>query len=218
MKRSVLRSTAVSFAAFATFSFAVLAGCHDKSGAPNADAGATDAASLVDASDDASAASSDASTTTEAAPGDAATDDARDFGAPTASNDDLAQRMRHLLEAIAQNNPDLANDVLFPREAYVAARDARDPSKAWDKKIAGHFRSTIERLHTRIKGVDRAKFVSFELGKSATQVQPKKHEFKKPIWRMRHSKLTFTIDGKTHSLHVAEMVGWRGNWYITRLR
>ncbi|MCL2779030.1 MAG: hypothetical protein FWD73_13595 [Polyangiaceae bacterium] len=197
--------------------FMVHAGCHDKAGAPNADAGAADAttaAGIIDTSNDASNAPGDASTTTEAASGDASADD---FGAPTESNDDLAQRMRHLLEAIAQNNPDLANDLLFPREAYVAVRDTRDPSKVWDQKIADHFRSAIKRLHTRIKGVDRAKFVSFELDKSVTQVQPKKH-FKKPIWRVKNSKLTFTIDGKPHSLHVVDMVGWRGNWYIMRLR
>jgi hypothetical protein len=201
-------------AALIASAFMVHTGCHDQVGASNGDASAPDATGIVDASDNASSALIDASTTTEATPGNAGADD---FGVPTASNDDLTQRMRHLLEAIAQNNPDLANDLLFPREAYVAVRDTRDPSKVWDEKVAGRFRLTIKRLHTRIRGVDRAKFVSFELDKSVTQVPPKKH-FKKPIWRVVNSKLRFTIDGKPHSLHVAEMIGWRGNWYIAHLR
>jgi len=46
---------------------------------------------------------------------------------PASSGEDLQARMRHLLEAIAQNNPDLASDALFPREGYVSARTGPQP-------------------------------------------------------------------------------------------
>ena len=60
--------------------------------------------------------------------------------------------------------------------------------------------------------------MSFELGHSVVQITPKKRDFKKPLWRVKHSKLTFTIDGKTRHLDIAEMTAWRGAWYVTRLR
>lgn len=141
-----------------------------------------------------------------------------DLAMPPAPNEELAARMRHLLEAVAQNNPDLANDALFPRDAYLSTRDAPDPQKAWEKKLSGAFRRAVERTHKRTKGMENAKFVSFELGHSISQLTPKKHDFKRPLWRVKHSKLTFSIEGKQRHLDIAEMTAWRGAWYVTRLR
>jgi hypothetical protein len=141
-----------------------------------------------------------------------------DTAMPATSGDDLQTRMRHLLEAIAQNNPDLAGDALFPRDAYVATRDTSDPQKAWDKKVSGAFRHSIERTNARMKGISQAKFVSFELGHAIVQLTPKRKDFKKPLWRVKHSKLTFMIDGKARHLDIAEMTAWRGAWYVTKLR
>ncbi len=136
---------------------------------------------------------------------------------PASGGEELSNRMKHLLEAIAQNNPDLANDVLFPREGYTSAKDLPDPAKAWEKRVQALFKRSVERSHKRIKGVANAKFVSFELGKSVVQLSPKKKDFKKPLWRVKHSKLTYSIDGKTHHITIAEMTAWRGAWYVTRL-
>lgn len=141
-----------------------------------------------------------------------------DTAMPASSGDDLQTRMRHLLEAIAQDNADLANDALFPREAYVAARDVPDPQKTWDKKVSSIFKRSVGRTHARMKGISQAKFVSFELGHAIVQLTPKKKDFKKPLWRVKHSKLTFTIDGKTRHLDINEMTAWRGAWYVTKLR
>ena len=137
---------------------------------------------------------------------------------PPATSDDLSARMRHLLEAVAQNNPDLANDALFPRDAYISTRDAADPQKAWERKLSGGFHRAVERTHKRTKGMENAKFVSFELGHSISQLSPKKGDFKRPLWRVKHSKLTFSVEGRQRHLEIAEMTAWRGAWYVTRLR
>lgn len=141
-----------------------------------------------------------------------------DTAMPASGGEDLQTRMRHLLEAIAQNNPDLAADALFPRDGYVAAKDVNDPQKAWDKRVSSSFRRSVERMHKRMKGVEHARFVSFELGRSVVQLTPKKRDFKRPLWRVKHSKLSFAVDGKTRHLDISEMTAWRGAWYVTRLR
>jgi len=141
-----------------------------------------------------------------------------DLVMPPVTSEELPLRMRHLLEAIAQNNPELANDALFPRDAYISTRDSADPQKAWEKRLSGAFHRAVERTHKRMKGMEGAKFVSFELGHSITQVSSKKYDFKRPLWRVKHSKLTFTLEGKERHLDVAEMTAWRGAWYVTRLR
>jgi len=185
----------------AAVSAATVGGCSDKSAAATPDAAAVLQNRLQDA--DAGARASEA---------------LEDTAMPASSGDDLDTRMRHLLEAISQDNPDLASDALFPRDAYVATRDSSDPQKLWDKKVSGGFRRAVERLHKRTKGAARARFVSFELGHSIVQITPKKRDFKKPLWRVKHSKLSFTIDGKARHLDIPEMIAWRGAWYVTRLR
>ncbi len=141
-----------------------------------------------------------------------------DLALPLPMTEDLATRMRHLLEAVAQKNPDLGNDALFPRDAFVATRDAADPPKAWETTLSNMFRRAVERSHKRTKGIEDAKFVGFELGHAVTQGAPKKHGWKRPLWQVKHSKLTFTIEGKERHLEIAEMTAWRGAWYVTRLR
>jgi hypothetical protein len=143
---------------------------------------------------------------------------AMDDGAiPAASSDELTLRARHLFDAIVQDNPDLGSDILFPRDAFVLARDATDPGKVWDVKVSGGFRRSVHALHRRIKGADRAQFVSFELGRTITEVTPKHHEWTLPLWHVPHARLTYALDGKTERIDVAELAAWRGAWYVSRL-
>jgi hypothetical protein len=182
---------------------APLAACSDR--APTTNGGATLTSARVDGG-------------LHAAAADAGAQEAEDIALPRSSSEELSGRMRHLLEAISQNNPDLASDILFPRDAYAASKDHADPAKAWEKRLQNGFRRSVERMHRNLKGVEHAHFVSFELGTSVAQITPKKKDFKKPLWRVKHSKLTVTIEGKTRHLDIAEMTAWRGAWYVTRLK
>jgi hypothetical protein len=191
----------VAFLAF--LSLSGCSSCSDKNAANKADAMALYALAS-DAGDDG------------AAEGGASAFD--DSAMPASSGEDLTTRMRHLLEAVSQNNPDLAGDALFPRDGYVTVKDVSDPPKDWTQHVQERFRRAVERTHKHMKGLEHAKFVSFEIGHSITQLMPRKNDFKKPLWRVKHSKLTFTIDGKARHLDIAEMTAWRGAWYVTRLR
>ncbi len=141
-----------------------------------------------------------------------------DDAVPDASSATLTTRARHLLEAIAKNSPDLATDMLFPRDGYAISHDDKDPAKAWDIKLKPTYEKAIARLSKRIKGIDRAVFVSFDLGHQIVRISPKKKAWKEPLWRVKHSMLSFTIDGKSQRIDIAELVAWRGNWYVTLLR
>lgn len=136
---------------------------------------------------------------------------------PAASSEELTGRARHLIEAITQDNPDLASDIMFPREGYVAVRDVGDPTKAWEKQVQNPFRKALHRLRKK-KGMERAQFVSFELGHAVVQSGMRRGGWKKPLWVVKHSKVVYTVDGRSYRLDVSEMTGWRGAWYVTRLR
>jgi hypothetical protein len=137
---------------------------------------------------------------------------------PTFPNDELTARARHLLEALAKDDPSLATDIVFPRDAYIEAKDAADPGKQWDDKIMGAFQKQIHLLHKRTNGVERAQFVGLEIGQPISQVVPKKHDMTLTLWRVRHSRLDFTIDGKSLRIDMAEMMSWKGAWYVMDLR
>jgi hypothetical protein len=171
-----------------------------------------------DASSDARASSGDAGDAQAAAANaiDAAPPD--DTNLPAASGDELTARVRHLFEALAHDNADLGIDMLFPRDAYIAAHDSADPGKTWDTKVIGSFRRAVHAIHRRSKGIEDAQFVAFELGHAVLQITPKKHDWKRPLWRVFRSKITYVVDGRTQRLEIAEMTSWRGNWYVTKLR
>src|SRR5437868_9768279 len=114
-----MRWGVIVFAALAT------AACNDRGSGAAADSGATLLAARLDA---ASSAAHDAGS------------DLDDTALPHTSSEELSARMRHLLEAISQDNADLASDVLFPRDAYAATKDLSDPSKAWERRLQSGFK------------------------------------------------------------------------------
>jgi hypothetical protein len=136
---------------------------------------------------------------------------------PAPASDELTTRTRHLLEAVAQDDGSLAADILFPRDGWIATRDAEDAGKDWEKKVNAPFRKAIHRLSRREKGMDRAQLVAIEPGGALSQVTPKRHGWKKPLWVLTGARVSFVVDGKTRTLSIREMTAWRGAWYVTRL-
>jgi hypothetical protein len=136
---------------------------------------------------------------------------------PPTSSDELTVRAKHLLEAIAQDNADLASDILFPRDGWVATRDASDAGKEWEKRVDRPFQRAVHALSRRHKDLDRAQFASLDLGHTMTQATIKRHGWQKALWIVTGSRITFVVDGRTRTLPIREMTAWRGAWYVTRL-
>lgn len=156
----------------------------------------------------------EATTAVQPALPDASTDDML----PPSSSEELTLRARHLLDAVRHDDPSLANDIVFPRDAYLQVKDAADPGKQWDTKVITLFQRQVHGLHKRTRGIERAQFVTFEIGEPVVQAVPKKHDLKRTLWRVRHCRLTYTIDGKAMHIDFSEMLSWRGSWYLVRLR
>jgi hypothetical protein len=144
-----------------------------------------------------------------------------DDGMLPAPSEELVVRARHLIEAIARDDASLAGDILFPRDGWVATRDAPDPGKDWDARASAPFRRAVHALSRRHRGLeslDHAQVVSLELGGALVQATPRKHGWKRALWTVAGSRLTFVVAGHTRTLPIREMVAWRGAWYVTRLR
>jgi hypothetical protein len=173
----------------------------------SADAGAADAlsgATALDAASDGGQGDLDGSTPDDAL--------------PASTSDDLTTRARHLLEAITSDDPNLATDIVFPRDAYIASKDAADPGKQWDSKVSGAYSRAVHTLHKRVKGIERAQFISFEIGQPVSQTVPKKRDMSRPLWHVKQSRIVFAVDSKATHVDIAEMMSWRGAWYVLKLR
>jgi len=193
-----------SFVALAVFG--LLAGCR---GSHRTAVGALDAGPADAATDARAGVGAEASVGDPSAPSDDAI--------PATTSEELTARSRHLLEAIAKDDAALAADILFPRDGWLATRDAADPGHEWEKRTASPFRRAVHALSRRRKDVGGAQFVSFELGHSMTQMSAQHHGWKKVLWQVTGSRLTFVVDGRTRTLPIHEMTAWRGAWYVTRL-
>lgn len=136
---------------------------------------------------------------------------------PPSTSDDSTTRAKHLFEAITHDDPQLATDIVFPRDAYIQVKDAADPGKQWDVKVTLLFQRQVRALHKRTRGIERAQFVTFELGEPIAQAVPKRRDLKRTLWRVHHSRLTYTIDGKADHFDIGELTSWRGAWYVTKL-
>lgn len=137
---------------------------------------------------------------------------------PASASEDLTTRAKHLLEAVKHDDPTLAADILFPRDAYLLVKDTGDPGKQWDTKVTTLFQRQVHALHKRLKGIERAQFVSFEIGEPVVQALPRKRDLKRTLWRVRHSRLTYTIDGKALHIDMSDMLSWKGAWYVLKLK
>ena len=135
---------------------------------------------------------------------------------PAASSDELTARGRHLLEAISKDDPDLATDILFPRDGWLAVRDTTEPGKEWDKRIDRPFRRGVHVLSRH--HIEGAQFVSLELGHAVVQESTLRKGWKKALWTVHGTRLTYVVEGHTRTISIHEMTGWRGAWYVTRLR
>lgn len=133
-------------------------------------------------------------------------------------SEELKVRARHLLEAIESDDATLAGDILFPRDGWLATRDAPDPGKDWETHVATPFRKAVHRLSRRERDLHHVQAVSLELGGEIEQTMPRRHGWKKALWTVSGSRLTFVTEGHTRTVPIREMVAWRGAWYVTRLR
>jgi hypothetical protein len=141
-----------------------------------------------------------------------------DDAIPPATSDELTARAKHLVEAITRDDPDLGTDILFPRDGWLATRDAADPGKDWERRVASPFRRSVHVLSHHRADLGRAQQVSIEIGHAVFQVATRKRAWKKPLWTVHGSRLTYVVDGHTRTLTIREMTAWRGAWYVTRLR
>ncbi|WP_437964821.1 hypothetical protein WMF04_34845 [Sorangium sp. So ce260] len=135
---------------------------------------------------------------------------------PALESEELTARARALFDAIAKNEPALADPFWFPKDPFIPLKDVKDPGKYWDNLHAA-YANDVKAMHRKRKSWEGARFVGFEVGSRPKWVPPGDEVNKIGYYRSFHGKLKYEIDGKPASLDVHTIISWQGRWYITHL-
>ncbi len=129
---------------------------------------------------------------------------------------DADAKARKLFEAIQKNDPALAADFYFPRDAFLLVKAMSDPGRYWDR-LRKRFDDDIHALHAAHPELAKATFVRLELVKRGGWVKVGEEGNNLPYWVSRHSWLHYTVDGKPAKIEVRVLITWDDHWYITHL-
>lgn len=138
---------------------------------------------------------------------------------PTADDALFQQDARLLWQAIVTDDPSVAGPTFFPRTAYRQVKAISDPDHDYDTRLLADFAQDIHAYHVRL-GTDgaSARFLELSVPEAAAQwIKPGVEYNKGSYWRVYGSQLRYEVGGVTHSLPVASLISWRGEWYVVHL-
>jgi hypothetical protein len=130
---------------------------------------------------------------------------------------DLDARAARLLAAVASDRPASALDLFFPRGPFLVLKGIADPGR-YHGVLVRHFVEDVHALHASLPGIERARYVGFELSRRATWQAVRSEANALPYWCVRHSRLRYAIDGVESSFEVRTLIHWGPRWYVTHLR
>ncbi len=160
------------------------------------------------------------------APADAGSDAGSvDAGAPIVADNkvdptggpELQDRAKGLFEAVAKDDPSLAEPFWFPRAPFIPLKDVKDPGKYWAQLHKAYERD-VHALHKKRKSWDGASFVTFEGWSRPTWVEPGHEANNIGYHRAFNGKIRYTAGGHDGEIEVHTIITWQGRWYVTHLR
>lgn len=137
---------------------------------------------------------------------------------PRPGSDEVQGRARALFLAIVRDEPELARDLFYPRDAFIAMKGIEDPGALWGR-IHRMYENDIHALHAEL-GADaaRAEFVRFELSRRRSWIRPREESNRLPYWSQRHNWLVYRVGDEERRFEVRTVLSWGERWYITHLR
>lgn len=126
------------------------------------------------------------------------------------------RRAKLLFDAIVRDDPALAQDVFFPRDAFLLVKDIRDPGRYFDQ-LHARFVADIHALHRTLPGLADARFDHFELARRGAFMRVREEGNRLPYWASRHSVLHYKSHGEAHHFEVRVLITWDDQWYVIHL-
>ncbi len=127
--------------------------------------------------------------------------------------------MTDLWRAITTGAVSDALPAFFPLNAYVQVKAIPDPTYDWHTRLLDEFDADITAAHDYLgRGAATAKLVSVEVAAPyAAWVSPGYCYNSIGYWHAPGNRLVYSEDGRIHSIGIASLISWRGEWYVVHL-
>jgi hypothetical protein len=135
---------------------------------------------------------------------------------PRPQEGDLSEKIHKLWESIVRDDPELAAEVFFPKEAFLLVKAMADPGRYYDK-LRKRFDRDIHDLHQRTADLDIAVFDRFELARRGGFVAVNQEGNRLPYWASRHSIIYYRVRQELRRLEVRVLITWDDRWYVIHL-
>lgn len=126
------------------------------------------------------------------------------------------ERARRLFLAIQRDDPRIAQDFFFPREAFAKVKAITGADDYW-RRLFARYATDIHALHESIADLDRAEFDRLEIVRRGGWVLPGEEANALPYWAARHNVLHYRAGGEARAIEVRVVITWGRRWYITHL-
>jgi hypothetical protein len=129
---------------------------------------------------------------------------------------DAAAQAKRLFEAILADAPERAENVFFPRAAFLLVKDIPDPGHYYDQ-LKRRFEQDVHALHASLTDPASAEFERFELANRGGFVRVHEEGNRLPYWASRHSFIHFRMRGQAQRMEVRVLITWDDRWYVIHL-
>jgi hypothetical protein len=138
---------------------------------------------------------------------------------PTGDSPQFTSEMAALWAGITQNSPTIAQSAFFPEAAYLQLKTLPSDSSDYQYRLLYDYSLDIVAANGLL-GPDAASatLVSVDVpGQYAHWVPPGVCDNQIGYFEVPNSRIVYTEDGVTHSIGIASLISWRGEWYVVHL-
>jgi hypothetical protein len=138
---------------------------------------------------------------------------------PTSDSPQFQSEMAALWAAVTQNSPTEAQSAFFPEAAYLQLKTLPSDSSDYQYRLLYDYSLDIVAANGLL-GPDAATatLVSVNVpGQYAHWVPPGVCSNQIGYFEVANSRLVYDEDGVTHSIGIASLISWRGEWYVVHL-
>lgn len=139
---------------------------------------------------------------------------------PSASSAAFQARLTLLVQAIAEDRPEVALPVFFPVEAYKQVKAIEKPERDWKARLVRAFERNVHEYHRELgSAASSARLVRVEIPDSKIKwMKPGSEGNAVGYFRVVRSRLVVrTSEREEIPLEITSLISWRGEWYVVHL-
>ena len=138
---------------------------------------------------------------------------------PSASDPSFQARMRDLFYGIAYDSIGTALQSYLTLDSYLAIKNLTDNGYDYAHRLLFEFALDIEAAHALIASQgSSASFVGVQVPTANIHwISPGACYNKEGYWNVPGSRLLYMVGGTLHSIGIASLISYRGQWYVVHL-